>query len=193
MIATASDPAALTEPCRPAVGARGRRARRDEGDRDHQQGLRLDLRVVPPESYGDLLQHFTGSKDHNVALREQAQRDASRSPSTASRWSRPERFTFTDEGSLYAFLGYSFIPPELREDGGELEAARRGALPQLVELGDLRGEMHCHSTWSSDGKGTIEEMARAAAARGYEYLCLTDHSHYLREGRLERSGRRSRP
>ncbi len=73
----------------------------------------------------------------------------------------------------------------MREDGGELEAARAGQLPHLVELADLRGEMHCHSTWSADGKATIEEMARAAAARGYEFLCLTDHSHYLREGRIE--------
>jgi DNA polymerase (family 10) len=93
--------------------------------------------------------------------------------------------TFRDEESLYAFLGYSFIPPELRENGGELEAARNGSLPVLVELGDLRGEMHCHSTWSSDGKASIEEMALAAGARGYEFLCLTDHSHYLREGRIE--------
>ena len=97
--------------------------------------------------------------------------------------------TFRDEESLYAFLGYGFIPPELRENGGELEAAREGRLPRLVELGDLRGEMHCHSTWSADGKATIEEMALAAAARGYEFLCLTDHSHYLRDGRIEQQWR----
>ena len=151
-----------------------------------KQGLRLDLRVVPPESYGDLLQHFTGSKDHNVALREQAQRRGlSISEYGVTVVETGEVQTFRDEESLYAFLGYSFIPPELRENGGELEAARNGALPALVELGDLRGEMHCHSTWSSDGKASIEEMARAAAARGYEFLCLTDHSHYLREGRIE--------
>ena len=97
--------------------------------------------------------------------------------------------TFRDEESLYAFLGYSFIPPELRENGGELEAARDGQLPRLVELGDLRGEMHCHSTWSADGKATIEEMALAAAALGYQFLCLTDHSHYLRDGRIEEQWR----
>jgi DNA polymerase (family 10) len=155
-----------------------------------KQGLRLDLRVVPPESYGDLLQHFTGSKDHNVALREQAQRDGlSVSEYGVTVVETGEVHTFEDEESLYAFLGYSYIPPELRENGGELEAARRGTLPRLVELGDLRGEMHCHSTWSSDGKATIEEMARTAAARGYEFLCLTDHSHYLREGRLEQQWR----
>ena len=155
-----------------------------------KQGLRLDLRVVPPESYGDLLQHFTGSKDHNVALREQAQRDGlSVSEYGVTVVETGEVHTFEDEESLYAFLGYSYIPPELRENGGELEAARRGTLPRLVELGDLCGEMHCHSTWSSDGKATIEEMARTAAARGYEFLCLTDHSHYLREGRLEQQWR----
>ena len=93
--------------------------------------------------------------------------------------------TFTTEEDLYAFLGYAFIPPELRENGGELEAARGGELPDLVEVADLVGEMHCHSTWSSDGKNSIEEMARAAKARGYRFLCLTDHSHYLRDGRME--------
>jgi DNA polymerase (family 10) len=152
-----------------------------------KQGLRLDLRVVPPESYGDLLQHFTGSKEHNVALREQAQRDGlSVSEYGVTEVESGKVHTFKDEAALYAFLGYGFIPPELRENGGELEAAREGRLPELVELGDLRGEMHCHSTWSADGKATIEEMARAAAARGYEFLCLTDHSHYLRAGKIER-------
>lgn len=151
-----------------------------------KQGLRLDLRVVPPESYGDLLQHFTGSKEHNVALREEAQRRGlSVSEYGVTVVETGEVRTFRDEESLYAFLGYSFIPPELRENGGELEAAREGQLPLLVELGDLRGEMHCHSTWSADGKATIEEMALAAAARGYEFLCLTDHSHYLRDGKIE--------
>ena len=155
-----------------------------------KQGLRLDLRVVPPESYGDLLQHFTGSKEHNVALREEAQRRGlSVSEYGVTVVETGDVETFGDEESLYAFLGYSFIPPELRENGGELEAARDGQLPRLVELGDLRGEMHCHSTWSADGKATIEEMALAAAARGYEFLCLTDHSHYLSEGKIEEQWR----
>jgi DNA polymerase (family 10) len=92
---------------------------------------------------------------------------------------------FAAEDELYRFLGYSFIPPELRENGGELQAARDGGLPALVEAGDLVGELHCHSTWSSDGKGSIEEMAREAKRRGYRYLALTDHSHYLRDGRME--------
>ena len=187
VIATASDPAALTAyfvglPWVLEVVAHGD----TKATVISKQGLRLDLRVVPPESYGDLLQHFTGSKDHNVALREQAQRNGlSISEYGVTVVETGEVKTFRDEESLYAFLGYSFIPPELRENGGELEAARNGSLPELVELGDLRGEMHCHSTWSSDGKATIEEMALAAAARGYEFLCLTDHSHYLREGRIE--------
>ena len=151
-----------------------------------RQGVRLDLRVVPPECFGNLLQHFTGSKEHNVAMREEAQRRGlSVSEYGVTVVETGEVHAFRDEESLYRFLGYSFIPPELRENGGELEAAREGALPALVELPDLRGEMHCHSTWSSDGKATIEEMAVAAAARGYTFLCLTDHSHYLREGRLE--------
>ena len=187
VIATASDPAALTAyfvglPWVLEVAAHGD----TKATVISKQGLRLDLRVVPPESYGDLLQHFTGSKDHNVALREHAQRNGlSISEYGVTVVDTGEVKTFRDEESLYAFLGYSFIPPELRENGGELEAARNGSLPVLVELGDLRGEMHCHSTWSSDGKASIEEMAVAAAARGYEFLCLTDHSHYLREGRIE--------
>src|SRR5206468_1902154 len=90
------------------------------------------------------------------------------------------------EPEVYDRLGYQWIPPELRENAGELEAARRGELPRLVELGDLRGDLHCHSTWSADGKNAIEEMALAAHERGYEYLALTDHSHYLREDRLAR-------
>ena len=187
VIATASDPAALTAyfvglPWVLEVIAHGD----TKATVISKQGLRLDLRVVPPESYGDLLQHFTCSKDHNVALREHAQRNGlSISEYGVTVVETGEVKTFRDEESLYRFLGYSFIPPELRENGGELEAARNGSLPVLIELGDLRGEMHCHSTWSSDGKASIEEMALAAAARGYEFLCLTDHSHYLREGRIE--------
>ena len=96
-----------------------------------------------------------------------------------------EVFATEDEEQVYAHLGYQFIPPELRENTGELEAAREGRLPRLVELGDLRGDLHTHSTWSSDGKATLEEMALAARSRGYRYLAMTDHSHYLRNGRLE--------
>ena len=150
------------------------------------QGLRFDLRVVPPECFGNVLQHFTGTKDHNVALREEAQRRGlSISEYGVTTVETDEVVTHATEEELYDYLGYPYIPPELREASGELAAARAGALPALVELSDLRGEMHCHSTWSSDGKNSIEEMATAARARGYKFLVLTDHSHYLRNGRLE--------
>jgi DNA polymerase (family 10) len=149
-------------------------------------GLRFDLRVVPPECYGNLLQHFTGSKNHNVAMREEAQRRGlSISEYGITEVESGEVHTFRTEEELYDWLGYQFIPPELRESAGELEAARRSKLPVLVEEGDLRGDLHAHTTWSADGKGTMEEMALAAKARGYSYLAITDHSHYLRDARLE--------
>ncbi len=150
-----------------------------------QDGYRFDLRVVPPENYGNLLQHFTGSKEHNVALREAAvRRKLSVSEYGVQNTETGETFTARTEEELYRFLGYDFIPPELRENCGELEAARNGELPELVELSDLRGDLHTHTHWSADGKNTLEEMVRAAIARGYEYYAITDHSHYLREGRL---------
>jgi DNA polymerase (family 10) len=149
-------------------------------------GLRFDLRVVPPECYGNLLQHFTGSKSHNVAMREEAQRRGlSISEYGVTEVESGEVHTFTTEEELYRYLGYDYVPPELREDAGELEAARRGELPALIEERDLRGDLHAHTVWSADGKDTMEEMALAAKARGYSYLAITDHSHYLREGRLE--------
>ena len=143
-------------------------------------GLRFDLRVVPPESYGNLLQHFTGSKHHNVALRE----DAVRRGFSVSEYSVTEvesgtEHTFATEAEVYRFLGYDWIPPELRENGGELAAARTGELPALVELGDLRGDLHTHTTWS-DGKDSLEDMVAAAQARGYAYYAICDHSQRLR-------------
>src|SRR4029077_2506388 len=142
-------------------------------------GVRVDLRVVPPECFGNLLQHFTGSKEHNVAMREEAQRRGlSISEYGVAEVDGEEVHTFTTEEALYEWLGYQFIPPELRENTGELEAARRRELPALVEEQDLRGDLHSHTTWSADGKSTMEEMARAAKARGYAYLAVTDHSHY---------------
>lgn len=150
-----------------------------------RDGLRFDLRVVPPESFGNLLQHFTGSKDHNVAMREDAvRRGLSISEYGVTTVETGEVFKSADENAVYKFLGYQPIPPELRENAGELEAARRGELPKLVELKDVRGDLHTHSHWSADGKNTLEEMLEGAAARGYEYYAVTDHSHYLREGRL---------
>jgi DNA polymerase (family X) len=150
-----------------------------------REGLRFDLRVVPPESYGNLLQHFTGSKDHNVAMREEAvRRGLSISEYGVATVETGEVFRSGDEDAVYEFLGYQPIPPELRENAGELDAARRGEVPALVSLGDVRGDLHTHTHWSADGKSTLEEMVAAAAARGYEYYAITDHSHYLREGRL---------
>ena len=100
-----------------------------------------------------------------------------------------EIFKTESDKALYEFLGYQYIAPELRENLGELEAARKGELPELVELSELRGDLHAHSTWSSDGKNSVEEMAAEAKSRGYSYLAMTDHSHYLRDGRLEAQDR----
>jgi DNA polymerase (family 10) len=148
-------------------------------------GLRYDLRVVPPESYGNLLQHFTGSKAHNVAMREAAvRRGLSVSEYGIAEVETGEVHSFADEEEVYAFLGYAWIPPELRENGGELEAARNSALPRLVELRDLRGDLHTHTTWS-DGKDTLEAMVGRAVEKGYAYYAVCDHSHRLRDGRLE--------
>jgi DNA polymerase (family 10) len=149
-------------------------------------GLRFDLRVVPPESFGNLLQHFTGSKEHNVAMREEAvRRGLSISEYGITTVETGDVFQSEDEDAVYDFLGYQPIAAELRENAGELEAARRGELPALVEIGDVRGDLHTHTHWSADGKNTLAEMVESAAARGYEYYAVTDHSHYLREGRLQ--------
>lgn len=149
-------------------------------------GLRFDLRVVPPESYGNLLQHFTGSKNHNVALREDAvRRGLSVSEYSVTVVETGEEHRFAREEDVYRFLGYAWIPPELREDGGELAAARKGELPELVELGDLRGDLHTHTTWS-DGKDPLEAMVAAAVARGYAYYAICDHAQRLRGDLLHR-------
>ena len=190
VIATATDAPALIEhfvglPWVAEVAAKGD----TKATVVFNDGLRIDLRVVPPECFGNLLQHFTGSKEHNVALREDAvRRGFSVSEYGVTTVETGEVATFATEEQLYEHLGYAYIPPELRENRGELQAARNGGLPALVKLPDLKGDLHSHSTWSSDGKDTIEAMAEAAIARGYEFLAMTDHSHYLREGRLERQG-----
>ena len=147
-------------------------------------GARFDLRVVPPESYGNLLQHFTGSKHHNVALREDAvRRGFSVSEYSISEAESGKEHSFAREEDVYRFLGYDWIPPELREGAGELAAARTGGLPQLVELADLRGDLHTHTTWS-DGKDSLEDMVAAAQARGYAYYAICDHAQRLRGERL---------
>jgi len=186
VIATATDPPALTAyftelPWVLEVAAHGD----TKATVVSSEGLRFDLRVVPPESYGNLLQHFTGSKDHNVAMREEAvRRGLSISEYGVTTVETGEIFKTEDEDALYEFLGYQPIPPELREDNGELEAARHGELPALVELSQVRGDLHTHTHWSADGKNTLDEMVDAAVARGYAYYAITDHSHYLRDGRL---------
>ena len=187
LVATSTDPPALVDAfCEGGwaaeVVARGDTKATVVG----HDGLRFDLRVVPHECYGNVLQHFTGSKDHNIALREEAQRRGlSISEYGVTDVETGEVVTHASEDELYAFLGYATPPPELREGTAEIATARADALPALVEVGDLRGEMHCHSTWSADGKGSLEEMALGAKARGYAFMCITDHSHYLRNGRLE--------
>ena len=187
IIATATDPPALTKHFTQLTWVSEVAAHGDtKATVISHDGLRFDLRVVPPESFGSLLQHFTGSKEHNMALREEAvRRGLSVSEYGVQVVETGETRTFREERELYEYLGYEFIPPELRENGGELEAARRGELPTLVEQRDLRGDLHMHSTWSSDAQHTIEEMATAARERGYRYIAITDHSHYLREDRFE--------
>jgi len=143
-----------------------------------QSGLRADLLVVAPARWGSALQHFTGSKDHNVHFRTLI---------------KERGYTFSEQGyahadetlvecateeEVYAFVGLPWIAPELREDTGELEAAAQDCLPSLVEQSDLVADLHMHSRWS-DGRTTIAEMAAAAEARGHHYIAITDHSAYL--------------
>jgi DNA polymerase (family 10) len=186
LIATAADPAALTsffaerEWVAEVVALGGTKATVVS-----HEGFRFDLRVVPPESYGNLLQHFTGSKDHNVALREDAVRQGlSVSEYGVTEVESGQTFAAEDEAEVYARLGYAWIPPELRENRGELEAAREGALPQLVEPADLKGDLHMHTDWS-DGRATLEEMVLAAKEREHSYVAICDHARRLRDGRLE--------
>ena len=187
LIATSSDPPALIEAFCAGDWVSEVVARGDtKATAVSHDALRFDLRVVPEECYGNVLQHFTGSKDHNIKLREEAQRRGlSISEYGVTSVETDEVVTHSSEDELYAYLGYATPPPELREGTAEIAASRNGSLPALVEVGDLTGELHCHSTWSSDGKGTLEEMARTAKGRGSKFLCITDHSHYLRGSRLE--------
>lgn len=154
-------------------------------------GLQVDLRVVPPAAYGAALVYFTGSKEHNVKLRQRAIRQGLRiseygvfRPAAGGAAAEPaaeeggEWIAGRTEEEVYAAAGLPWIPPELREDRGEIEAAARGELPELVRLEDLRGDLHMHSTWS-DGAESIAAMLAAGAARGYEYMALTDHSKAL--------------
>jgi DNA polymerase (family X) len=139
-------------------------------------GVQVDLRVVPPAAFGNLLQHFTGSKSHNVAMRE----DAVKRGLKVSEWGietveTGEVFQTGDEDEVYRHLGYAPVPPEIREGTVELARARAGSLPVLVSVGDIRGDMHTHTS-ASDGKATLQEMVEAARASGLEYMAVTDHS-----------------
>jgi DNA polymerase (family 10) len=174
IIATADDPAALTTAFTEmqllaSVGSSGEAGARGLT----HNGLRIDFRVVEPDQYGNVLQHLTGSKQHNVELREYAVRRGMHVSEYGVEAGTVHRCP-TEKG-VYEVLGLPYIEPELREGRGELEAARAGTLPQLVTEADLRGDLHCHTTLS-DGRSSLEDMARAAEARGYEYLAITDHS-----------------
>jgi DNA polymerase (family X) len=145
-----------------------------------RDGVEIDLRIVEPEAFGSLLHHFTGGQAHNIALRERAVKMGI----NISEYGLAEEGTgnyvpVATEEELYGRLGLPYIPPELREDTGEIEAAERGELPDLIEVEDVRGDLHVHTNWS-DGKGTIETMAEAAIELGYEYLVFCDHSQSLR-------------
>jgi DNA polymerase (family X) len=147
-------------------------------------GLQIDLRVLPDHLYGNLLQHFTGSREHNIKLREYAVRSSLRvSENGILNLENGEVTTCADEAAVYAALGMQYIPPELRSGLDEIDLARAGTLPALVEIADLRGDFHMHSEWS-DGDDTLEAMIVAAAARGYEYHAISDHS----QGRARRFG-----
>jgi DNA polymerase (family X) len=139
-------------------------------------GLPVDLRIVPEEAFGNLLQHFTGSGRHNEALRTEAvRRGLHVSEYGIADDESGGSQAFASEEEVYERLGMQFIPPELRENRGELEAAREGRLPKLIELDDIRGDLHMHTTLS-DGHASVEEMASTARELGYDYVAITDHS-----------------
>src|ERR1051326_1915216 len=143
------------------------------------EGLQMDVRALPPESFGAAMQYFTGSKDHNVAIRMRAVRMGLKlSEYGLFRVDDDARIAGATEEEVYRALGLPWIPPELRENTGEIEAAEEGRLPELVELAQIRGDIHMHTT-ETDGRASLEEMASAARERGYEYIAITDHSKAL--------------
>jgi DNA polymerase (family X) len=177
IVATAADPAALAHtlaahPLVDSVQSAGEAGARVV----LHSGMKVDLRVVEPDQFGNVLQHFTGSAAHNVALREAAvRRGLHVSEYGILDDADGQTLRCPREEDVYARLGMAWIPPELREGRGELEAAAAGTLPELVTLEDLRGDLHSH-TVLSDGRQDVEAMVDAARARGYEYLAITDHS-----------------
>ena len=143
-------------------------------------GVEVDLRIVAPEAYGSLLHHFTGGQAHNIALRERAVKmGINISEYGLAKTGTGNYEPIATEEGIYKRLDLPYIPPELREDAGEIEAAEKGELPDLIETADIRGDLHVHTNYS-DGKGTIESMAEAAIELGYEYLVFCDHSQSLK-------------
>jgi DNA polymerase (family X) len=177
IIATAEEPALLSEhlAAHPLIAAAGTPGPNGLRAQTHN-GISVDLRIVAPAAFGNLLQHFTGSKAHNVQLREEA---VSRGLSVSEHGITDTESGKVDlcetEAGVYERLGYSYMEPELREGRGELKAAREGKLPRLIELADIKGDLHSHTTLS-DGRNTLEEMAAAGRERGYAYMAITDHS-----------------
>jgi DNA polymerase (family X) len=144
-----------------------------------RDGLQVDVRALPRESYGAALQYFTGSKDHNIVVRQRALRlGLTLSEYGLVRIEDNQRVAGTTEEEVYGALGLDWIPPELRENWGEIDCAAEHRLPRLVEVADLRGDIHMHTT-ETDGRASLEEMAAAARAKGYEYVAITDHSKAL--------------
>src|SRR3954464_9638100 len=175
IVATATDPQALAEAfaALPLIGEAHHVGSAGVKAVTHN-GRPIDFRIVPPENFGNLLQHFTGSGKHNEALRTAAVKRGFNVSEYGVIHDGVTHACATEE-EVYELLGLQYIPPELRENRGELDAARKGELPQLIELGDIRGDLHMH-TVASDGRFTIEQMAEAARERGYEYIAITDHS-----------------
>ena len=177
LIATAADPGALGRALldHPLAAVKGSSGKNGARITTHN-GVAVDLRIVAPEAYGNLLQHFTGSAEHNVELRERAlSMGLSVSEHGITEVESGEVARYATEAEVYGRLGLAYIEPELREANGEISAASDGTLPALVGLDDVRGDLHCHTTLS-DGHNTLEEMAEAARSRGYAYLAVTDHS-----------------
>jgi DNA polymerase (family 10) len=177
IIATASDPGALARAAAALELVESAQTPSESGVRLRTHtGLKVDLRIVAPDQFGNLMQHFTGSKEHNMALRDAAVRKGLHvSEYGVLDDATGETHRCEREEEVYALLGLEYIEPELRENRGELEAAAKGKLPTLITVGDLRGDLHCHTS-ASDGTASMEEMALAAQAAGYEYLAITDHS-----------------
>jgi DNA polymerase (family 10) len=141
-------------------------------------GMQADLIALPPAMWGSALQHFTGGKAHNIRFRELALAQGLSFSEHGFKRADGSTLTCATEEQVYAAIGLPWSPPEIREEHGEFEAAREGRLPRLVELADLKADLHMHSTWS-DGKASIREMAAAARDRGYRYMAITDHSAYM--------------